>query len=144
MVELERALEGGDFFGSRGTGGAFAMGKERPRSLPRLATPTPQVSVVLYPEHSFPTSRHCEQYGRRRSHLTFLLEQVKQSSVAPPVGARLLRLRTPDVSLAGTSLTGTVVCWDNEAAVMVSVTTRNGVYGRAELQLIICWQLSKR
>lgn len=49
------------FLGSRDTGGAFAMGRERPRSLPRLATPTPQVSCVLYPEHSLLTSRHCEQ-----------------------------------------------------------------------------------
>lgn len=32
-----------------------------PRSLPRLATPTPHVNVVLYPEHSRPSSRHWEQ-----------------------------------------------------------------------------------
>lgn len=32
-----------------------------PRSLPRLATPTPHVRVVLYPEHSRPSSRHWEQ-----------------------------------------------------------------------------------
>lgn len=35
------------FLGSRVTGGAFAMGRDKPRSLPRLATPTPQVSCVL-------------------------------------------------------------------------------------------------
>jgi hypothetical protein len=43
------------------TGGAFAMGSDKPRSLPRLATPTPHVSCVLYPEHSLPISKHCEQ-----------------------------------------------------------------------------------
>lgn len=32
-----------------------------PRSFPRLATPTPHVNVVLYPEHSRPRSRHWEQ-----------------------------------------------------------------------------------
>ena len=40
---------------------AFAMGSDRPRSLPRLATPTPQVRVVRYPEHSFPISMHWPQ-----------------------------------------------------------------------------------
>jgi hypothetical protein len=40
---------------------AFAMGNDRPRSLPRLATPTPQVRVVRYPEHSFPISIHWPQ-----------------------------------------------------------------------------------
>ena len=99
-LELESAPldRGGVVFFSGLTGGALAMGRERPRSLPRLATPTPHVSCVLYPEHSFPTSRHCEQYGRRRSHLRFLLEQVKQSSAAPPPAARLLRLRIDAVS----------------------------------------------
>jgi hypothetical protein len=51
-------------------GGDFAMGKDMPRSFPRLATPTPHVRVVRYPEHSFPMSTHGPQYGRRRSHLT--------------------------------------------------------------------------
>ncbi len=32
----------------------FAIGNARPRSLPLLATPTPHVSVVLYPEQSLP------------------------------------------------------------------------------------------
>lgn len=50
-------------------GGDFAIGKDMPRSFPRLATPTPQVRVVRYPEHSLPISTHCPQYGRRRSHL---------------------------------------------------------------------------
>lgn len=83
------------------TGGDFAIGSERPRSFPRLATPTPQVNWVLYPEHSFPTSKHCEQYGLLRSHLTPRLVQVKQSSAAPPAGARLLRLRTAAASDLG-------------------------------------------
>ncbi|QBZ58022.1 hypothetical protein PoMZ_02961 [Pyricularia oryzae] len=47
------------------TGGALAMGRDKPRSLPRLATPTPQ---------------------------------AKQSSEAPPAGARLLRFRAAAVS----------------------------------------------
>ena len=50
--------------------GDFAIGKDMPRSFPRLATPTPHVRVVRYPEHSFPMSTHGPQYGRRRSHLT--------------------------------------------------------------------------
>lgn len=37
---------------------SLATGHERPLSLPRLATPTPQVKVVLYPEQSFPNSKH--------------------------------------------------------------------------------------
>lgn len=78
------------------------MGRDKPRSLPRLATPTPHVSCVLYPEHSLPISRHWEQYGRRRSHLTLRLEQVKQSSEAPPAVVRLLRLRTAAASLTET------------------------------------------
>ena len=41
--------------------GFFATGNERPRSLPRLATPTPQVRVVLYPEQSLPCSIHWVQ-----------------------------------------------------------------------------------
>lgn len=56
VLALERLTVG--FLGSRETGGAFAIGRDRPRSLPRLATPTPQVSWVLYPEHSLLTSRH--------------------------------------------------------------------------------------
>lgn len=31
-----------------------AIGRDNPRSLPLLATPTPHVNVVLYPEQSFP------------------------------------------------------------------------------------------
>ena len=65
--------------GLLGIGADFATGRDKPRNLPRLATPTPQVNCVLYPEHFSPTLRHCEQYGRRRSHLVFLLEQAKQS-----------------------------------------------------------------
>lgn len=79
--------------GLLGTGADLATGSDKPRSFPRLATPTPHVNWVLYPEHSFPTSRHCEQYGRRRSHLVFLLVQAKQSSDAPLAGALLRRLR---------------------------------------------------
>lgn len=64
-----------------------------PRSLPLLATPTPHVRVVLYPEHSRPSSRHCEQYGRRRSHRAPRLEHVKQSSGAPLTTVLLRRFR---------------------------------------------------
>lgn len=32
----------------------LAIGKDRPRSFPLLATPSPQVKAVLYPEQSFP------------------------------------------------------------------------------------------
>ena len=67
------------------------MGKDMPRSFPRLATPTPHVKVVLYPEHSFPISTHCPQYGRRRSHFIWRFLHAKQSSVAPVAGALLLR-----------------------------------------------------
>lgn len=38
--------------------GDFATGRDRPLSFPRLATPTPQVSVVRYPVHSLPKSMH--------------------------------------------------------------------------------------
>lgn len=64
-----------------------------PRSFPRLATPTPHVNVVLYPEHSRPRSRHWEQYGRRRSHRAPRLEQAKQSSGAPLTTVLLRRFR---------------------------------------------------
>ena len=40
---------------------ACMTGSFWPRSFPRLATPTPHVNVVLYPEHSRPRSRHWEQ-----------------------------------------------------------------------------------
>lgn len=40
------------------SGFLLATGLERPLSLPRLATPTPHVNVVLYPEQSFPISMH--------------------------------------------------------------------------------------
>jgi hypothetical protein len=39
-------------------GGDFAIGRDKPLSFPRLATPTPQVNVVRYPEHSLPKSIH--------------------------------------------------------------------------------------
>lgn len=68
-----------------------ATGRESPRSFPLLATPTPHVNWVLYPEQSFPWSRHCEQYGLRRSHCNSKLLHVKQSAAAPAVGA-LFRL----------------------------------------------------
>jgi hypothetical protein len=70
-----------------------ATGRERPRSFPRLATPTPQVKVVLYPEQSLPRSRHCVQYGLLLSHGVCLSWHAKQSSAAPLVGALLRRLR---------------------------------------------------
>lgn len=38
-----------------------ATGNDSPRSFPLLATPTPHVSCVLYPEQSFPWSKHWEQ-----------------------------------------------------------------------------------
>lgn len=66
----------------------FATGQDKPRSLPLLATPTSQVNAVLYPEHSLPMSRHCEQYGRLRSHFTLRFRHVKQSSLAPPPAVR--------------------------------------------------------
>ena len=47
----------------------LAIGNDKPRSLPLLATPRPQVNAVLYPEQSLPCSRHWVQYGRRRSQL---------------------------------------------------------------------------
>lgn len=90
MVEAARGRLAG---GLLGAGADLATGRESPRSFPRLATPTPQVNWVLYPEHSFPTSKHCEQYGRRRSHLTLLFVQAKQSSEAPLAGALRRRLR---------------------------------------------------
>jgi len=114
----------GDAFFSGLTGGALGTGRDRPRSFPRLATPTPQVNCVLYPEQSFPTSRHCEQYGRRRSHLTFLLEQVKQSSAAPPPAARLLRLRTEAVS----ALEAGGLAWTGRETVMLDREGSEGVY----------------
>lgn len=46
----------------------FAIGKDNPRNFPLLATPTFHVKAVLYPEQSFPCSRHCVQYGLFRSH----------------------------------------------------------------------------
>jgi hypothetical protein len=47
-----------------------------------------------------PISKHCEQYGLLRSHFTFRLAQVKQSSAAPPAGARRLRFRAEAASFA--------------------------------------------
>ncbi len=74
-----------------GGGELLAMGRDMPRSLPLLATPTPHVRVVRYPEQSFPISKHCVQYGLLRSHLVLRFRHVKQSSAAPVAGA-LLRL----------------------------------------------------
>ena len=90
LVETMEFVRAGAL-GSWATGGDFAMGKDMPRSFPRLATPTPHVKVVLYPEHSFPISTHCPQYGRRRSHFIWRFLHAKQSSVAPVAGALLLR-----------------------------------------------------
>lgn len=67
-----------------------STGLDSPRSLPRLATPTPHVNVVLYPEHSFPISMHGVQYGRFRSQPTARFWHVKQSSWAPPAPVLLL------------------------------------------------------
>jgi hypothetical protein len=39
-------------------GGDLGTGRDIPRSFPRLATPTPQVSVVRYPVQSLPNSIH--------------------------------------------------------------------------------------
>lgn len=72
------------------TGADLATGNDKPRSLPLLATPTPHVNCVLYPEHSLPISKHGEQYGLRLSHLTLRLWHAKQSSAAPLAGALLL------------------------------------------------------
>ena len=46
---------------AEGSTSASMTGNFWPRSLPLLATPTPHVKVVLYPEHSRPISRHWEQ-----------------------------------------------------------------------------------
>src|SRR5277367_7058983 len=35
-------------------GADLAIGNDKPLNFPRLATPTPQVNCVLYPEHSVP------------------------------------------------------------------------------------------
>jgi hypothetical protein len=64
-------------------GCAPVIGRDSPRNLPRLATPTPQVNVVLYPAQSRPRFKHCEQYGRRRSQAEPSRAHVKQSSAAP-------------------------------------------------------------
>jgi hypothetical protein len=47
-VEATELLRVACAFGSCvvAVGGDFAMGRDSPRSLPRLATPTPQVKVV--------------------------------------------------------------------------------------------------
>ena len=71
----------------------FAIGKARPRNFPLLATPTPHVKTVLYPEQSLPRSRHCVQYGLLLSQVVCKSWQAKQSSAAPVVGARLLFFR---------------------------------------------------
>lgn len=86
-------------FGGMVAGREPATGRDSPRNLPRLATPTPHVRVVLYPEHSWPRPIHWEQYGRRRSHCVLRLAQVKQSSAAPVTTVRL-RLRLGGVAEA--------------------------------------------
>lgn len=68
-----------------------ATGHVRPRSFPRLAIPTPHVKVVLYPEQSFPISRHWPQYGLLRSQGAFRFRHAKQSSAAPVVVVLLRR-----------------------------------------------------
>lgn len=77
------------------TFGVPTTGRDNPRSFPRLATPTPHVSCVLYPAQSFPSLRHWVQYGRRRSHGMFRLEQVKQSAEAPAAGALFVAFAAP-------------------------------------------------
>ena len=71
----------------------FSMGNARPRNFPLLATPTPHVNTVLYPEQCLPRSRHCVQYGLLRSQVVCSSWQAKQSSAAPVVGALLLFFR---------------------------------------------------
>lgn len=58
-----------------------------------------------------PTSRHCEQYGRRRSHVVFRFVQAKQSSEAPLAGALLRRFLGAEASTAtgGGHVSGTVM-----------------------------------
>lgn len=86
----------------------FAIGKDRPRSFPRLATPIFHVKAVLYPEHPLPWSRHCVQYGRFLSHFCWLSWHEKQSSAAPLAGALRLRFR------------GEVTGWSGAAALAFS------------------------
>jgi hypothetical protein len=84
-----------------------ATGSDSPRNFPLLATPTPHVSCVLYPEQSLPWSRHCEQYGLRRSHCNARLLHVKQSAAAPAVGALFLRFL--DGSFASAAMCGELI-----------------------------------
>lgn len=77
-----------------------ATGSDSPRNLPLDATPFPHVNCVLYPAQSFPSSRHCEQYGRLRSHCAPVLAHVKQSLAAPAGGALFLLLRGAGLSAA--------------------------------------------
>lgn len=67
-----------------------------------------------------PTSRHCEQYGRLRSHLTFRFEQVKQSSAAPPAGVRRLRFRTAAAEAAAAATSTALGGWTFKGTVIVS------------------------
>jgi hypothetical protein len=46
-LEIDEEARGRAAGGLRGTGADFATGSDKPRSLPRLATPTPQVNCVL-------------------------------------------------------------------------------------------------
>jgi hypothetical protein len=55
-----------------------------------------------------PISKHCEQYGLLRSHFTFRLAQVKQSSAAPPAGALLRRFLAEAASFA-VEVTGVLI-----------------------------------
>lgn len=86
--------------------GDLGTGHDIPRSFPRLAMPTPHVNTVRYPVHSFPSSMHGPQYGRRRSHLICLFLHAKQSSLAPPAGALLLRFLGAAVALGAVVFSG--------------------------------------
>jgi hypothetical protein len=83
-----------------------ATGHVKPRSFPRLAMPTPHVNVVLYPEQSFPISRHCPQYGLRRSHWVLRFWHIKQSSAAPAVVVLLRRFLIVGLVSRPTSASG--------------------------------------
>lgn len=111
-------------------GGDLAMGNDMPRSLPRLATPTPQVRVVRYPVQSFPISTHCPQYGRLRSHFIERFLQEKQSSVAPVAGALLLLFLGAAAALLVSSMFLTSMGWVvvGEATAMLDSMESVGCY----------------
>lgn len=106
--------------------GDLAIGNDMPRSFPRLATPTPQVSVVRYPVHSLPISTHCPQYGRLRSHFIERFLQEKQSSVAPVAGALLLLfLGAAAASLVASTFLTSMGCVEaGEATAMLGGSVR--------------------